>query len=541
MDINNYKKYAENFLANDQVIAWIEHTLANYLEKEKKDISQDQIEHIIDYLISSEAPQKNLTAMSYKDAQKNADKWVKAQMKKGEHIKETKKDTEIILDFKDGFKIVKLIGKNAYEREGHLMRHCVASYYGNDKEIYSLRDKDNMPHCTMEKNQQIKGKGNGNIHPNYIGYVVKFLEFIGMTVRDSEMAHLGYINVEKFKDDLAENTFYFNEKYVRDNIKLLKKNGKEFASLDLWEYKPIVTGEGKTIKINFELPEFIKLSFEYITSKVKKSNKIHEVKDSSAASNTGYKSAASNTGNSSAASNTGYSSAASNTGYSSAASNTGYSSAASNTGNSSAASNTGDSSAASNTGNSSAASNTGDSSAASNTGYKSAASNTGNSSAASNTGYSSAASNTGYKSAASNTGYKSAASNTGKSSAASNTGNSSAASNTGDSSAASNTGYKSAASNTGDYSAASNTGNSSAASNTGDYSNVSVGEGAIGIVVGFETKGKGMKGSWLVLTEAIKKEGITYIIDVKVEKVDGERIKEDTWYTLKKGKFIEIE
>lgn len=232
---NYYKEYAQSLEANEQVILWIEHTLANYLKDNKP--TQDETEHIVDYLVSPDAPQKNLTAMSYKDALKNTEKWTKKLIKKGEHMKEVKKDTKVVLDFKDGFKIVQLVGKNAYEREGYLMRHCVASYYGSSKEIYSLRDKDNMPHCTMERDQQVKGKGNGNIHPKYIGYVVKFLEYIDMEVGDSEMAHLGYINVEKFKDDLDRKTEYFKDKYVLDDTKLMTKDGKEFASLELWEYK----------------------------------------------------------------------------------------------------------------------------------------------------------------------------------------------------------------------------------------------------------------------------------------------------------------
>ena len=71
-------------------------------------LKQDEIEHIIDYLASPDAPKKNLTAMAYPAALKNAEKWMKAQIKKGKHIKESEKDTEIVLDFEDGFKIVKL-------------------------------------------------------------------------------------------------------------------------------------------------------------------------------------------------------------------------------------------------------------------------------------------------------------------------------------------------------------------------------------------------------------------------------------------------
>lgn len=38
------------------------------------------------------------------------------------------------------------------------MSHCVASYYGRNAKIYSLRDSKNKPHCTIEDGQQVKGK-----------------------------------------------------------------------------------------------------------------------------------------------------------------------------------------------------------------------------------------------------------------------------------------------------------------------------------------------------------------------------------------------
>ena len=213
----------------------------------------------------------------------------------------------------------------------------------------------------------------------------------------------------------------------------------------------------------------------------------------------------------------------------------------SNTGNYSAATNTGDSSAATNTGYYSAATNTGYHSAATNTGNYSAATNTGDSSAATNTGYHSAATNTGYHSAATNTGNSSAATNTGDSSAATNTGNSSAATNTGDSSAATNTGNYSAATNTGNYSAATNTGYSSAATNTGYHSAAKVsGKESIAIVTGKGSKAAGALGDWIVLTERGEWNGDTCPIkEVKAFKVDGEKIKADTFYKLVDGEAVE--
>ena len=179
---------------------------------------------------------------------------------------------------------------------------------------------------------------------------------------------------------------------------------------------------------------------------------------------------------------------------------------------------------------------------ATNTGNRSAATNTGNWSAATNTGNWSAATNTGNQSAATNTGNWSAATNTGNRSAATNTGDQSAATNTGDQSAATNTGNRSAATNTGYQSAATNTGNRSAATNTGDQSAAIVeGKESIALATGINSKAKGKIGCFIVLAEWKEINYEYHIVDVKSAKVDGENIKEDTFYTLKDGKFVEAD
>ena len=144
--------------------------------------------------------------------------------------------------------------------------------------------------------------------------------------------------------------------------------------------------------------------------------------------------------------------------------------------------------------------------------------------------------------AATNTGDYSAATNTGNKSAATNTGNKSAATNTGDYSAATNTGYNSAATNTGNYSAATNTGYQSAATNTGNKSAAIVeGKESIALATGIKSKAKGKIGCFIVLAEWKEIDEEYHIVDVKSAKVDGENIKEDTFYTLKDGKFVEVD
>ena len=115
----------------------------------------------------------------------------------------------------------------------------------------------------------------------------------------------------------------------------------------------------------------------------------------------------------------------------------------------------------------------------------------------------------------------------------------STATNTGDRSAATNTGNQSAATNTGNWSAATNTGNWSAATNTGDWS-AATNTGKDGVAVSWGRRGKarGEKGCYLVLAEY---DDSNNLVCAKMEKVDGERIKENTFYTLKNGEFAVAE
>ena len=131
-------------------------------------------------------------------------------------------------------------------------------------------------------------------------------------------------------------------------------------------------------------------------------------------------------------------------------------------------------------------------------------------------------------------------SNTGNRSAATNTGNWSAATNTGNQSAATNTGNRSAATNTGNRSAATNTGDQSAATNTGDWSAATVeGKESVAMAIGCNSKAKGSIGCFIVLAEWKEFEDGTYhIVDVKSAKVDGVKIKPDTFYKLVNGEFI---
>jgi hypothetical protein len=204
-------KYLEYNTPNDEVKNWVRTVLAARIKKHGE--NQVEFEHILDFLTSDKASTR-LRKMSYEQAKVAAEKWNKTLMKKGAHIDESESDLKVVKKWADGFKFVKLVGPNAFKREGYLMRHCAGSYAERpDTEVYSLRDPLNVPHATIEVVKsgsminQIKGKGNGPIHPDYIKKVLSILKMFKVEVRGSELQNLGYIKLTDFMYNAIKNEF----------------------------------------------------------------------------------------------------------------------------------------------------------------------------------------------------------------------------------------------------------------------------------------------------------------------------------------------
>ena len=125
--------------------------------------------------------------------------------------------------------------------------------------------------------------------------------------------------------------------------------------------------------------------------------------------------------------------------------------------------------------------------------------------------------------------------------------------------ASSATGYKGASSATGDHGASSATGYKGASSATGNcgassatgYKGKSAAENSNSVAVawGPEAMAEGVKGSTLVLAEWKRidddawywKEETWDFVGSLMVRVDGEKVKENTWYTLKDGELVEVE
>ena len=108
-----------------------------------------------------------------------------------------------------------------------------------------------------------------------------------------------------------------------------------------------------------------------------------------------------------------------------------------------------------------------------------------------------------------------------------------------DYSTAGSSGYASTAGSSGRYSTAGSSGYYSTAAATGAYCRAKAdGKDNIAVANGAHSKARGVLGCYLVLTEY---DDDGHMLCAKMAKVDGASVKENVWYTLKNGKFVEAE
>lgn len=124
--------------------------------KSLKAAEKDRVGHIADYLNTlDERELSKLPKQTLADIEKKVAEWDKMLQKKmGERAKFVNegRDIETLETFEDGFRVVRLLSKGAYNDEGKCMGHCVGSYDPTEKNrtILSLRGPDGESHATLE-------------------------------------------------------------------------------------------------------------------------------------------------------------------------------------------------------------------------------------------------------------------------------------------------------------------------------------------------------------------------------------------------------
>ena len=140
-----------------------------------------QMCHVLDLFLAK--PWLGLTRLAVQDALFHAKNWDQ-ELKRQTAVAEDLRGIIPVVLYDNGWSWVKVCSREALRREGGMMRHCVAGYYGRQNTgIFSLRDGENMPHITLEIRLsqgmiiQAKGKGNQRVTEDfpYRQYVFHFL------------------------------------------------------------------------------------------------------------------------------------------------------------------------------------------------------------------------------------------------------------------------------------------------------------------------------------------------------------------------------
>ena len=154
-------------------------------------------------------------------------------------------------------------------------------------------------------------------------------------------------------------------------------------------------------------------------------------------------------------------------------------------------------------------------------------------------GYCSTGAASGYYSTGAASGYYSTGAASGYYSTGAASGNRSTGAASGDCSTGAASGYCSTGAASGDYSTGAASGYYSTGAASGDYSSAEVsGKDSIAVANGYNSKARGASGCYIVLTEY---DDDGKLLWAKMARVDGSAIRENVYYTLKNGEFVEAE
>ena len=175
-------------------------------------------------------------------------------------------------------------------------------------------------------------------------------------------------------------------------------------------------------------------------------------------------------------------------------------------------------------GNSAQIGSSGDSAKIGSSGYYAKIGSSGNSAQIGSSGNSAQIGSSGYSAQIGSSGYSAQIGSSGNSAQIGSSGNSAQIGSSGDSAKIGSSGY---------YAKIGSSGNSAQIESTGNHSVV--------MAAGNNSIAKAKIGSWITLSEWDRIDGVWIPICVKTEKVDGGRIKADTFYKLVNGEFKEVE
>ena len=168
--------------------------------------------------------------------------------------------------------------------------------------------------------------------------------------------------------------------------------------------------------------------------------------------------------------------------------------------------------------------------------------NGGNSAQIGSSGDSAKIGSSGYSAKIGSSGYSAQIGSSGDSAKIGSSGNYAKIGSSGDSAKIGSSGNYAKIGSSGDYAKIGSSGDYAKIGSSGDYAKIeSTGNHSVVMAAGNNSIAKAKIGNWITLSEWDCINGVYTPICVKTEKVDGERIKADTFYKLVNGEFKEVE
>jgi hypothetical protein len=183
-----------------------------------------EMRHVIDWFLVHSRPQQDLSRWDVGEVLNKAHNWSGEDdiIQSSNDVFDDSDGVEVLMSFNDGSRWISIkpvtdkdlpslakdipLGMQVHNytlsstnpvmrRETYFMRHCIGSGYGYDEalksgrsQFYSLRDKNNEPHVTIEANKkrvlQLHGKNNQAPDHKYTPAIIAFLNNYQMDVDD---------------------------------------------------------------------------------------------------------------------------------------------------------------------------------------------------------------------------------------------------------------------------------------------------------------------------------------------------------------------
>lgn len=224
---------------------------------------RQQVEHIIDYFSSMDDKElEKIYKIPYEVAVAKSKEWTKTIVKHDALIPDENGES-LIREYNDKCKWVRILTPNALNIEGNRMDHCVGTYdekvlKGKSK-IYSLRDPNDRPQCTIEVVRsfikQIKGYNDGPVLEYYCKHVIDFIDnpIDSPYTKINDILNIGFLIDSKGKkhdlNNLPDNlTIYCDVNLSGSKLKKLPKNLTIIGDLILAGSEITIIPEGLTVE-----------------------------------------------------------------------------------------------------------------------------------------------------------------------------------------------------------------------------------------------------------------------------------------------------